>query len=137
MQYVTLVTHRMKNTDHDLHTRFAMLRHSSIKPLQRIPLLEDRPIHPIIPVQHLFSMYTMKLVLPLIKATPIRSLLRGSKDTNMNVRVARSRDPDLGEQMQSIRRGGYADGFEIIGGEGSQIRVGQVFDGAEVFDLMF
>jgi hypothetical protein len=113
-----------------------MLRHSSIKPLQRIPLLEDRPIHPIIPVQHLFSMYTMDLVFPLIKATPIRSLLRGAKDTNMNVRVARSRNPDLREQVQSIRRSGYADSFEIIRGEGRQIRVGQVFDGAEVFGLV-
>jgi len=38
--------------------------------------------------------------------------------------------------MQTVCCYGYANGFEVVGGEGYEVGVGEVGDGAEVFGFV-
>jgi hypothetical protein len=108
------------------------------KPLKRIVLLEDRPIHPIAILLHdLLSMNAVKLVFPLVHAATIRAVLRGAKYADMDVRIARCGESDLAEEVQAVCGDSNAHRFEVFGGEGGKVLVGEVFDCAEVFDLVF
>jgi len=81
-------------------------------------------------------MYTMQTILPFIKTTSISPIFRRPKDANVNVSVVQSGQFDFAEEMQTVCCYGHANGFEILGGEGCEVAVGEVGDGAEVFGFV-
>jgi hypothetical protein len=79
----------------------------------------------------------VQLVFPLIGAAPIGTVLGRAEDANVDVCVVDGGDLNLAKEVQAVCRDGNANSLKVRGGEGSQIVVGKILDGAEVLRLVF
>lgn len=81
---------------------------------------------------NLLGVYAVQLVFALVQAAAVGAILRRPKDAHMYVCVVERGNLDFAEEVQAVRRVCDADGFEVGGGEGDEVGVGDVFYCAEV-----
>lgn len=111
---------------------------SRIKPLKGIILPEDSPIYSIpIVLHHLLSVDAVKVVFSLVQFIAVGTVLRRAEYADVNISIVYRWQFDLAKQVQTIGRHRYSDRLEIVGRECNKITVIDVFDGAEVLNLMF